>query len=875
MCLNLSNGSFTVKSFATTNASVGQITITRTASNITVAHAAFAAPLLLNGDFRHALLGSNQFLALLGIDGGVGPFTRRVYIVDFTSGGASPGLQLIHTQPLVAASVALPALAASAGNEHLVFAWSPTATANEAQGLAIFRSDTGAIVLPGPLTVSGVSGAISAEITATQLIMHHPNTFSNDSTSGPRPAGTCGVTDPPAFGQAILGASDPALAVVTRTATIRNDGSDCLTVTAIGDNAPYTVQATSQPLPVELEPGQTLDVTIRYAPTGVGNFNRTLPITRTPATGASVISCSGSARMAVASISVSPSSLNFGTVPVGTAAAPRNFTITNNGELNLTITIPGPAGGAFTWTAIPGPGLALAVGASSGAQTVNFTPSAVGAAGPVSITVTPSGGSSRTVTLNGAGCVSEARISVPGMPPSPYGEIERGFRTVRVVDIANTGTANLTFTARIAGVNAANFGLVLADTDITDARNTRSYDVLPTTTCPPGGGGLNVEPVAVSFHADGPNGVYTAELIIEGHNAVNVPAVQTWTFPLVAEIIDPVPIDVALVLDTSGSMGDMVGSRTKLQAALTGSWLLVEMLRETAPDRCTVVNYGTSPATPFPINLVAGNKAAMQAAFASMTPSGATNIAGGAIHGAEQLAVVHPDSPPALKKAMVVLTDGIENRCYQQGGMGAWYSIGGGQMRSPDLTMRTTSVWSAPANAKVYAIGLGTPAEVNSDVLQDLATGTGASYQGAEDLTGKQFFLLEKYYTQIFMETAGLAQIQDPFYTLALGQKHVHVFDIFPGDVNCMIVIYDHDNARLDERSQGALAVEPRHAAEAVFCFLAEHRGGASGFIARLSTPILFSRSGKISEATAGRSSCRKASGSIPSGRGNSSFHSI
>ncbi len=814
MCLDLTNGSFNSKTFLGTDVNVGQITLTRVAPNggspgsLTVAHSAFAAPLFLTGDFRHALLGGNQMLALLEVEDGVGPTARRLFIVDFTSVAASPGLLEIHLQPPVESAVSLPFLAASPGNERLVFVGSPTANLNEVQRLGIFRADNGTLVLPGPLTVSGVNGALTAEVTATQLIITHPNDFFTNTTTAPRPAGLCGVTDPPSFGEAVLGASNPSLAVVTRTATIRNDGTDCLTITAIADDAPYVVQAVSQALPAVLEPGETLDVTIRFAPGGTGNFSRSLVITCTPATGAFSINCSGSARMAIASITATPSSLNFGTVRVGTAAPPRTFTINNTGELDLTVTTSAPPAGDFNWVPIVGPGFALTAGANSAAQTVNYSPSAVGPSTPTSITITPSQGAARTVSLSGVGCVAEARISVPGAPPSAYGQIERGFRSVRVMDVTNIGNATLTFTARVAGANAANFGLVLAGADITDAPGVRNYSVLSSTTCPPGGGGANIVPVAVSFFADGPNGSYVAELIIEGHNATNFPVGQTWTFPLMAEIIDPVPIDVALVLDTSGSMSDQVGTRTKLQAANTGSALLVQMLRDVAPDRCAIVSYGTTPVTQQPISLVSGNQAALLSALGGLSASGATNIAGGAILGAEQLETAHPDSPPSLKKVMVVLTDGKENRCFQEDGAGPFYSITGLDMPAPGGSTQSTSPWTPPANTKVYAIGLGAATDINANALVSLATATGAGYQGADDLTGKSFFLLEKYYTQIFMETAGLAQITDPFFTLPSGQKHEHLFDTFPGDVNCMVVIYDHPDGRLPfhiESSSGEL----------------------------------------------------------------------
>ena len=307
-------------------------------------------------------------------------------------------------------------------------------------------------------------------------------------------------------------------------------------------------------------------------------------------------------------------------------------------------------------------------------------------------------------------------------------------------------------------------------------------------------------PVAVSFFADGANGTRVAEVVIEGHNAVNAPATQTWVFALNAEIIDAVPVDIALVIDNSGSMSDSVGSRTKLQAALAASQLLVHMLRDTAADRCSIVSYESSPQLRVAMTPVSTGRGALLSMLSGpgIAPAGATNIAGGAVLGAEQLALPHPDTPPVLKKAMVVLTDGMENRCWQAG---PWLSItgrGASQgMRRPDGTAQDTVPWSPPSGQRVYTIGLGSPTVIDAAALNQLATATGASYAGAEDLNGMAFFNLEKYFTQIFMEAAGLAQITDPFWTIAVGDRHTHEFDIMRGDVGCLLVMYDSPGARL------------------------------------------------------------------------------
>lgn len=151
-----------------------------------------------------------------------------------------------------------------------------------------------------------------------------------------------------------------------------------------------------------------------------------------------------------------------------------------------------------------------------------------------------------------------------------------------------------------------------------------------------------------------------------------------------------------------------------------------------------------------------------------------------------------------------MLTDGIENRCFQIGGTGPWYSITGRDatdppegMARPDGTPQDSEVLPPPADIRVYGIGLGDPTFVDGATLDALSSATGGEFDQVVDIAGSDFFLLEKYSTQIFMETAGLATISDPFYTIVPGDKHLHDFDVFPGDVNAMVVIYDHPDGRL------------------------------------------------------------------------------
>ena len=131
---------------------------------------------------------------------------------------------------------------------------------------------------------------------------------------------------------------------------------------------------------------------------------------------------------------------------------------------------------------------------------------------------------------------------------------------------------------------------------------------------------------------------------------------------------------------------------------------------------------------------IQGNRGVFSAAMAAgnFTPTGATNIAGGIILGKGEY-TPHPASPPILKKAMVILTDGIENRCFQEGGAGPWYSITGRdaadnpRMKRPDGTLQDSDPLPTPAGIKIYGIGLGKPDEIDGAALDALSTATHAS----------------------------------------------------------------------------------------------------------------------------------------------------
>lgn len=293
-----------------------------------------------------------------------------------------------------------------------------------------------------------------------------------------------------------------------------------------------------------------------------------------------------------------------------------------------------------------------------------------------------------------------------------------------------------------------------------------------------------------------------ATLTISGHNATNAPASQTWVYPLTATITPPVALDVAVVVDRSDSMNQALGSRIKVDAAISASELLVELLRPDLDDRVAVVRFNNDRNVIRGIVPVSASNAPTQSAIrdkirTDVPPAtGLTAIAGGAMLGIHEVEQPHPGNPSPLTQAVVVLTDGIENTGFEENG--TWQSIVGGQMWKTDLSGKVQTVPAVwPAQIKRYAVGVGRTNEIDIGQLTALTGGSNRVFRVDQDLTGLHYFQLEKYFTAIFMDVLGSQSIVDPIYDINPGDSHEIEFESLSGDVDAIVVIYDYEGARL------------------------------------------------------------------------------
>jgi hypothetical protein len=169
-------------------------------------------------------------------------------------------------------------------------------------------------------------------------------------------------------------------------------------------------------LPLSIGAGQISTFNVVFAPTSAGNVTGTVSLASDAPNSPLVISASGTAIASTPLLSASTSSLDFGSVLVGSSGS-QSVTLTNAGNANLTISNVVVTGIGFSASGA-GANTVLAPGQTA-VLSVTFAPTATGSAtgsiaigstaGNLSITLAGSGGqlSAHTVSLNWDASTSE------------------------------------------------------------------------------------------------------------------------------------------------------------------------------------------------------------------------------------------------------------------------------------------------------------------------------------------------------------------------------------------------------------------------------------------------------------------------------------
>jgi len=221
-------------------------------------------------------------------------------------------------------------------------------------------------------------------------------------------------------------------------------------------------------------------------------------------------------------------------------------------------------------------------------------------------------------------------------------------------------------------------------------------------------------------------------------------------------------VDVVLVLDRSGSMNDpaLVGLRYVSKAELRNqaAQMLVDLLRD--GDRIGLVRFNED-AQPHMALGVAGPvggtgkaDAALALADSNLDPSGATSVGDGMVAANTMLSA----PSMAARKAMLVLTDGVENRS------------------------QFISSVALSAGIRAYAVGFGLPQNVNVDKLSAVTGNTGGYLLITGEIDEQNEYRLHKYFAQILAGISADSIVIDPRYEIGPGETQRTPFDITEAD---------------------------------------------------------------------------------------------
>ncbi|MCS6806799.1 MAG: choice-of-anchor D domain-containing protein, partial [Blastocatellia bacterium] len=233
------------------------------------------------------------------------------------------------------------------------------------------------------------------------------------------------------FGDVCVGQSATR---VFRVRNVPNPGARDFTINTVTSNNPAFTVTPSGPVTVEV--GRAVNFTVTFNCTAPGPQSGTIRFTTSNAANCPLdlgtVSVSGTCLRA--SVTVAPTSLDFGDVCVG-QSADRTFTVTNTGNTPVTIDS-GTVGGAFTIvTALP---VTIAPGASA---TIT-----------VRMRCTSPGAQSGTVALSASsvcGPVSVASVSLTGFCVTVSGNVDPAL--INIGDVCVGQTADRTFVVNNTG----------------------------------------------------------------------------------------------------------------------------------------------------------------------------------------------------------------------------------------------------------------------------------------------------------------------------------------------------------------------------------------------------------------------------------------
>jgi hypothetical protein len=253
----------------------------------------------------------------------------------------------------------------------------------------------GATVNPGAYCTLSLTFTPNATGTLTGSI-----SVSDNAPGSPQmlPLSGVGVSPAATFSPTSLTFPDQTIftASAAKNVTLTNTGLGILIVGSIAASGPFAQTNTCS---AHLNPAASCTISVTFKPKAKGALTGSMSVTDNASGSPQTLALTGTGTY----VQISPTSLSFGTQPVGTSSLSKKITLTNKGTATVTIgkvSIAGADAGDFAQTNTCGKSVASG---SSCFITVTFTPTATGKRMATIAVSDNGGGTPQTVPLSGSG----------------------------------------------------------------------------------------------------------------------------------------------------------------------------------------------------------------------------------------------------------------------------------------------------------------------------------------------------------------------------------------------------------------------------------------------------------------------------------------
>jgi hypothetical protein len=224
----------------------------------------------------------------------------------------------------------------------------------------------------------------------------------------------------------------------TQTVAVANTGTMPISITqATISNAQFSL--TGVTLPLSMATGQSGNFTVAVTPSAAGTLTGTLTVQGNNGATPAVVNLSATAVAAAPQISLSSTSVQFGTVGIGSTSN-LNLTISNTGNADLTVSVVSLTGAEFSVSGIATPKTIVA--GQSAMVGLSFQPTVGGAAAAtLSVTSNDPVNPTNTVALTGTGSTATFGQLQANPTSVSFGSVSTGSNATKPIILSNTGTA--------------------------------------------------------------------------------------------------------------------------------------------------------------------------------------------------------------------------------------------------------------------------------------------------------------------------------------------------------------------------------------------------------------------------------------------------